>query len=62
MIGANGLAAGVQGQFQFVLPWMLLTRDHSPQTAAFAAGLVYHRFSSPPCRPASPRTTPTRVD
>lgn len=41
LIGANCLSAGVQGQFQFVLPWMLLTRGHSPQTAAFAAGLVY---------------------
>ena len=41
LIGANSLSAAVQGQFQFVLPWMLLTRGHSPQTAAFAAGLVY---------------------
>ncbi len=41
LIGANCLAAAVQGQFQFVLPWMLLTRGHSPQAAALAAGLVY---------------------
>jgi len=41
LIGANALAAAVQGQFQFVLPWMLLSRGHSPQTAAIAAGLVY---------------------
>jgi MFS family permease len=41
LIGANGLSAAVQGQFQFVLPWMLLTRGHSPQLAAFAASLVY---------------------
>ena len=41
LIGANSLCAAVQGQFQFVLPWMLLTRGHSPQMAAFAAGLVY---------------------
>lgn len=41
LIGANSLSAAVQGQFQFVLPWMLLTRGHSPQVAAFAAGLVY---------------------
>lgn len=41
LIGANSLSAAVQGQFQFVLPWMLLTRGHSPQMAAFAAGLVY---------------------
>lgn len=41
LIGANSLTAAVQGQFQFVLPWMLLSRGHSPQVAAFAAGLVY---------------------
>ena len=41
LIGANSLSAAVQGQFQFVLPWMLLTRGHSPQAAALAAGLVY---------------------
>ena len=41
LTGANSLSAAVQGQFQFVLPWMLLTRGHSPQVAALAAGLVY---------------------
>jgi hypothetical protein len=41
LIGANALGACVQGQFQFVLPWMLLSRGHSPQAAALATGLVY---------------------
>lgn len=41
LIGANSLGAAVQGQFQFVLPWMLLSRGHSPQEAAIATGLVY---------------------
>lgn len=41
LIGANSLSAAVQGQFQFVLPWMLLARGHSPEVAAFAASLVF---------------------
>ncbi len=41
LIGANSLSAAVQGQFQFVLPWILLTRGHPPQMAAFAASIVY---------------------
>ena len=41
LIGANSLSAAVQGQFQFVLPWMLLARGYSPQAAAIATGLVY---------------------
>ncbi len=41
LIGANSLCAAVQGQFQFVLPWMLLSRGYSAQVAALATGLVY---------------------
>jgi MFS family permease len=41
LIAANSLAAAVQGQFQFVLPWMLLARGHSPQEAALASAFVY---------------------
>ena len=41
LIGANSLAAAVQGQFQFVLPWMLLARGSSPQQAALASAFVY---------------------
>jgi hypothetical protein len=41
MISANSLSAAVQGQFMFVLPWMLLARGSSPQTAALATAFVY---------------------
>ena len=41
MISANSLTAAVQGQFMFVLPWMLLARGSSPQTAALATAFVY---------------------
>ena len=41
LIGANSLTAAVQGQFQFVLPWILLARGHSPQEAALASAFVY---------------------
>lgn len=41
MISANSLSAAVQGQFMFVLPWILLARGHSPQTAVLATAFVY---------------------
>ncbi len=41
LIGANALAAAVQGQFQFVLPWILLARGHSAREAALASAFVY---------------------
>jgi hypothetical protein len=41
MISADSLTAAVQGQFMFVLPWMLLARGNSPQTAALATAFVY---------------------
>ena len=41
LIGANSLAAAVQGQFQFVLPWILLARGHSAREAALATAFVY---------------------
>jgi len=41
MISANSLSAAVQGQFMFVLPWMLLARGSSPQTAALATACLY---------------------
>ena len=41
LISANSLTAAVQGQFMFVLPWMLLARGSSPQVAALSAGFVY---------------------
>ena len=63
LIGANALGAAVQGQFQFVLPWMLLTRDHAPQTAAIAAGLVYGPLllTAIPAGAASDNTDPRRL-
>ena len=41
MISANSLSAAVQGQFMFVLPWMLLARGSSPQAAALSTTFVY---------------------
>lgn len=41
LIGANSLTAAVQGQFMFVLPWMLLARGSSPQAAALAGSFIY---------------------
>lgn len=38
---ANSLSASIQGQFMFVLPWMLLAQGSSPRVAALAAGLVF---------------------
>jgi len=63
LIGANALAAAVQGQFQFVLPWMLLSRDHSPTTAALAAGLVYAPLlvTAIPAGAAADNTDPRRL-
>ncbi len=41
LISANSLTAAVQGQFMFVLPWMLLARGSSPQAAALAGSFIY---------------------
>ncbi len=41
LTAANALSAAGQGQFMFVLPWMLLARGHSPTTAALATAFVY---------------------
>jgi len=41
LVGANGLSAAVLGQFQFVLPWMLLSRGYSAQLAALTMVFVY---------------------
>ena len=41
LISANSLTAAVQGQFMFVLPWMLLARGSSPQLAALSGAFIY---------------------
>ena len=53
----------MQGQFQFVLPWMLLSRGHSPQAAALAAGLVYAPLllTAIPAGAASDNADPRRL-
>ena len=38
---ANSLSAASQGQFMFVLPWMLLALGHEPRDAALATAFVY---------------------
>ena len=38
---ANSLSAAGQGQFMFVLPWMLLALGHEPRDAALATAFVY---------------------
>jgi len=38
---ANSLSAAAQGQFMFVLPWMLLALGHEPREAALATAFVY---------------------
>jgi MFS family permease len=38
---ANSLSAAGQGQFMFVLPWMLLVLGHDPRDAALATAFVY---------------------
>ena len=63
LIGANSLSAAVQGQFQFVLPWILLARGHSPQAAAFATGLIYAPLllTAVPAGAASDNADPRKV-
>ncbi|HEX4746028.1 MAG TPA: MFS transporter [Gaiellaceae bacterium] len=41
LLVANALSAAIQGQFMFVLPWMLLAEGSSARVAALAAGLVF---------------------
>lgn len=41
LIVANALSAAVQGQFQFVMPWILLAEGFSPTWAVFATAVIY---------------------
>ena len=63
LISANALSAAVQGQFQFVLPWMLLARGSSPGEAALASAFVYVPLllTAIPAGAASDSTDPRRV-
>ncbi len=57
---ANALSAAIQGQFMFVLPWMLLAEGSSARVAALAAGLVFvpMLFVTIPAGAISDRTDP----
>lgn len=63
LIAANGLSAASQGQFMFVLPWMLLARGHTPRDAALATGFLYVPLLvfAIPAGLASDRLDPRRV-
>jgi MFS family permease len=60
---ANALSAAIQGQFMFVLPWMLLANGSSPRVAALAAGLVFlpMLLLTLPAGAVSDRSDPARV-
>jgi MFS family permease len=60
---ANALSAAIQGQFMFVLPWMLLAEGSSPRVAALAAGLVFlpMLLVTVPAGAISDRTDPARL-
>jgi hypothetical protein len=57
---ANALSAAIQGQFMFVLPWILLAEGSSARVAALAAGLVFvpMLFVTVPAGAISDRTDP----
>lgn len=63
LIGANSLSAAVQGQFQFVLPWILLARGHSAREAALASAFVYVPLllTAVPAGAASDHVDPLRL-
>lgn len=60
LLVANALSAAIQGQFMFVLPWMLLAEGSSARVAALAAGLVFlpMLFVTVPAGAISDRTDP----
>lgn len=41
LIAANGLSAVAQGNFMFVLPWILLARGHSATVSGLAAAFLF---------------------
>ncbi len=60
---ANGISASIQGQFMFVVPWMMLARGSTPTEAALAAGLVFAPMLvvSVPAGIVSDRSEPARL-
>lgn len=63
LLVANAFSAAIQGQFMFVLPWMLLAEGASPRVAALAAGLVFLPMLvvTVPAGAISDRTDPARL-
>lgn len=63
LLVTNGISASIQGQFMFVVPWMMLARGASPRQAALAAGLVFAPmlFISVPAGIVSDRREPARL-
>jgi hypothetical protein len=63
LLVANALSAAIQGQFMFVLPWILLAEGSSARVAALAAGLVFvpMLFVTVPAGAISDRTDPARL-
>jgi hypothetical protein len=63
LIVANAFSAAIQGQFMFVLPWMLLAEGSSARVAALAAGLVFlpMLLVTVPAGAISDRTDPARL-
>lgn len=63
LLVANALSAAIQGQFMFVLPWMLLAEGSSARVAALAAGIVFlpMLFVTVPAGAISDRTDPARL-
>lgn len=63
LLVANALSAAIQGQFMFVLPWMLLAEGSSARVAALAAGLVFvpMLLVTVPAGAISDRTDPARL-
>jgi hypothetical protein len=63
LLVANAVSAAIQGQFMFVLPWMLLANGSSARVAALAAGLVFlpMLLVTVPAGIVSDRTDPARL-
>ncbi len=63
LIAANGLSAVAQGNFMVILPWILLTRGHSPTIAGLAIAFLFLPLltTSIPAGITADRNDPRRV-